>query len=407
MSHIKFTARGIAALKVPSKGRLEYWDSDREGFGIRVTEKGAKSWFTMYWHKGRLRRHTLGRYPNLSLADAYEKASEARNSAAKGNDPAAEKKAQRLADTFGELAETYMKEYAIGPDLNKPKKKSWKMDQYIIDQDLLSRWKNKKAKEIKKADVRELVRAVVNRGAEIHANRVFALVRKIFNFAVSEDLVEYNPCAALKQPTKARSRDRVLSVSEIRSVWLSSEQEDKLTAAMFKLRLLTAQRGGEVESIAWDDLDLNSSMWTIPASRAKNGLSHRVPLSPQVLQVFKSLTTFRCDSPWVFPSPVDKKKHIENVQKAIQRVRNRKDLNVDFRGHDLRRTAASYMASMGVSRLVISKILNHVEKGITSVYDRHSYDAEKREALDAWGKRLEEILSADEKQVFRADIVHS
>ena len=111
-------------------------------------------------------------------------------------------------------------------------------------------------------------------------------------------------------------------------------------------------------------------------------------------------------SQWVFPNwgpyreradrvkPADEP--IQNIQKAVQRIRNREGCGVSFSGHDLRRTAASGMASMGVPRLVISKILNHVETGVTAVYDRHSYDAEKREALEKWGEHLRSLLLAAE-----------
>ena len=104
----------------------------------------------------------------------------------------------------------------------------------------------------------------------------------------------------------------------------------------------------------------------------------------------KALAEAAMESPWVFPSasglgPLD------GIQKAIQRVRRR--AGIDLRGHDLRRTAASNMASVGIPRLVIARILNHVETGVTAVYDRHSYDREKREALDAWGLRLEGVVS--------------
>ena len=81
------------------------------------------------------------------------------------------------------------------------------------------------------------------------------------------------------------------------------------------------------------------------------------------------------------------------VHKAHNRIRRR--CGVDFVPHDLRRTAASHMTGMGISRLVVSKILNHIEAGITAVYDRHSYDAEKRAALVAWGRRIEEIVAGE------------
>jgi integrase len=106
------------------------------------------------------------------------------------------------------------------------------------------------------------------------------------------------------------------------------------------------------------------------------------------------------ESPWVFPNASGLGRRF-GVQKAIQRVRRR--AGIDFRGHDLRRTAASNMASMGFPRFVIARILNHVETGVTAVYDRHSYDREKREALEAWGLRLEEIAGVRPNLTGEAD----
>jgi integrase len=386
MANMKFTARGIASLESPKSGRTEYWDESMAGFGLRVSSSGVKTWMTMYRHKGRKRRHTLGTFPSMTLADAYEKARISLNEAANGKDPAGVKRSERISDTFGELAHEYLERHA------KLKKKSWKHDEYILNRELLPVWKNMKASEVVRRDVLKVLDANVERGAPIQANRVLALVRKIYNFGIARDIVAHNPCVAVPMPSKPKSRDRVLSAEEIRKVWHSASQDHPNIAAMLKLRLLTAQRGGEIQSMRWEDIDLDSENWNIPAELSKNGLAHRVPLSKQALEILEPLQLERGESTHVFPSPVGAKAHIENIQKAIQRVRDRKGCGVEFVGHDLRRTAASYMASLGVPRLVISKILNHVESGVTAIYDRHGYDTEKREALQRWADCLAEVL---------------
>lgn len=386
MPNIKFTARGILAIKPPKVGRVEYWDNDMPGFGLRVSSGKIKTWVAMYRHQGRKRRHTLGTFPSLTLADAYEKARQSLNEAANGFDPAGEKRAEREANTFGTLVSEYLERHA------KKNKKRWELDARMLNADLLPRWKNRRAKDISRRDVLEVLDLVVARDAPIQANRILALIRKMYNFGISRDIVEHNPCIAVPLPSKPQSRDRVLSPEEIRRVWMSAEKDEVLISAMLKLRLLTAQRGGEIEAMAWVDIDFEAAIWTIPAEIAKNGLAHRVPLSPQTLEVLVPIAKARNGSPWVFPSPLGPEKHIENIQKAIQRIRKREGCGVAFVGHDLRRTAATHMASLGVPRLVISKILNHVEAGVTGVYDRHSYDQEKRTALEAWGRHLGEIL---------------
>ena len=123
----------------------------------------------------------------------------------------------------------------------------------------------------------------------------------------------------------------------------------------------------------------------------ENGLPHRVPLSPQALAVLELLRPLSGDSAWVFDSPKKPGTHIFAIRKAAVRIAER--ARVEFTAHDLRRTAATHMASMGVSRLTISKILNHVERGITAIYDRASYDAEKKRALLRWGEKVDRIAS--------------
>ena len=387
MPRINFTSRGIQAIAPPSTGRVEYWDKSTPGFGLRVSVTGEKTWVTMYRFKGRLRRQTLGSYPAMTLANASEKARVSLNAAANGKDPANLKFAERASDTFGQLANEYLVRHA------KQHKKRWELDDRMLKHDLLPNWKNLKAKEISRREVLQVLDDIMERGAPIQANRVLALIRKIYNFGIARDIIQHNPCLAVPLPAKPQSRDRVLTPEEICKVWFASENENVLISTMIKLRLLTAQRGGEIESMSWNDIDLESAIWTIPAEISKNGLAHRVPLSSPALDLLKSLLFTRTSSVWVFPSPLGPEKHITHVQKAIQRVRARKECSgVHFVGHDLRRTTASHMASIGIPRLVISKILNHVESGVTAVYDRHSYDAEKRHALELWGKRLEEIL---------------
>jgi len=201
----------------------------------------------------------------------------------------------------------------------------------------------------------------------------------------------------IKPPGLEQQRDRVLSGDEIRLVWKALDGESPLIATLFRIRLLTAQRGGEVHGAAWSEFDLASHWWTIPAERSKNALAHRVPLSPQAVRILKAWRETGDESEWVFPSSRKTGPHIAHAQKAIERIVQAS--GVKFRGHDLRRTAASLMVGAGVPRLVVSKILNHVETGVTAVYDRHSYDLEKRAALDFWGKRLDQIISGRRSRV--------
>ena len=252
------------------------------------------------------------------------------------------------------------------------------------------------AKDVTRSEVRQLVEAIAERGAPIGANRTLALVRKVFNFGLDQEFegLVGNPCLRVTPPGVERRRDRVLAPEEITQVWTALDRERAGIAALFRVRLLTAQRGGEVLSMRWAEIDLEAGWWTIPADRSKNKLPHRVPLSRPAAEILKAL--FRTTGRWVFPSPTAKDQPIQFTAKAMARIRQQS--GVEFVGHDLRRTAASMMASAGVNRIVIGKILNHAEPGVTAVYDRHSYDAEKRQALETWARTLTSILEGGERR---------
>lgn len=237
--------------------------------------------------------------------------------------------------------------------------------------------------------MRALLEAIAERGAPIMANRVLAVVRKMFNFAIDQELVAINPAARLGRPGVEQSRDRVLTDEELRAFWREASAMPPAMSAFYRLRLVTAQRGAEVGTMCWGDLDLESvdgAWWTIPKERAKNKLAHRVPLSATAVQILLMLRP---------PSPAADAFVLAGARGRRQRTEAAVGFSLeDFTPHDLRRTAATRMTSGGISRLTVSKILNHVERGVTAVYDRHSYDGEKRAALDWWDARLCRLIEA-------------
>ncbi len=389
-------------VEIPPSGRVDYFDEKVKGLGLRVSSTGKKIWIVLFRVRGETEKHrvTLGSYPSISLADARDKARAMMVEAAAGLDPSAPKKAMKKSPTFEELANEYLERHA------KVKKRSWQEDERILKKDVFPSIGKRKALDIRRREIIELLDEIAGRGAPIAANRTLAVIRKAYNWGIQRDLIDVNPCVQIVAPGQEQERDRVLTEDEIRKVWAAIEaldphvtnpryKSDPVMASMFKLRFLTAQRGGEVETMRWADVDLANGWWTIPAEFAKNKLSHRVPLTRAALDLLAVLKDITGDQEWVFPSRTAKGKPIMNIQKAAQRVQD--SSKVDFVMHDLRRTAASYMASLGVPRMVISKVLNHVEPGITRVYDRHSYDAEKRDAIERWAAKLAAVLSVQPK----------
>ena len=273
MAHAHFTARWVAAVPAPPQGQVDYFDQTPPSLGLRVAPSGRKTWFVMYRASGRLRRYTLGTYPAVSLADARQRATDARHSVAHGGDPAQARQDGRQAPTVAELGAQYLDLYA------KVQKKSWREDARYLATEVLPAWGQRKAADVRRRDVVALLDQIAARGAPIAANRVLALVRKLWNWAISHDYLEHNPCLQVQPPGKEHSRERVLSAEEIRLVWAACTALPPVWEVYMKVVFLTAQRCGEVRTMQWTDVDLGAAWWTIPGAQAKNGLTHRVPLT--------------------------------------------------------------------------------------------------------------------------------
>src|SRR5215204_1489945 len=345
---------------------LDYFDQRMPGLVLRVSARGTKSWNAVYRHQGRARRLTIGRYPIITLDDARARAREALCAVSRGIDPCGVR-ADKLA--FAELASLFVEGHVR-------KLRRARQVERLIQREVVVAWKNRPANSITRRDVALLVANVAER-APVLANRVLATTRRLFGWAVGQGLLEANPCDQVERPTSERARERVLGNGELRDLWQAFDSLDPFWAALFRLCLLTGQRVGEVLSMRWSDID--GDWWTVPY--AKNGLSHRVPLSPRSLQVL--LETPRRGE-YVFCASSAPGRHLRGYRKAFTRACAIAGVE-NARPHDLRRTAASMMASIGVSRVVIGRILNHSDRSITAIYDRYSYDAEKRAAIEDLG----------------------
>jgi len=404
---MQFTHRFIDNLK-PTTGRKVYYEDSGHGtgsLGIRVSPNGHKSWLYSYSFNKRVRHMTLGTFPLMTVAQAHEAYGQAMALCERGIDPGARRvlinEAAREAPSVEDLATAYVEQWA------KPRKRSWEEDDRILKRDVIPAWKGLKAEAVTRKDVRALLEKKKRDGAPIAANRTFAVVRKMYNWAVSEDLVPNSPCVGVSMPSKETHRDRVLSDTELTTLLakLPDAKMDDSTWLALLFQLLTSQRCGEVLSAEWKDIDLNENVWTIPAAKAKNRRLHRVPLSQEARGVL-DFARLLGGKLYVFPSSVRGDKPM--VETAVARAvnRNLEHSTVEpFTPHDLRRTAASKMTESGVMRLVVSKILNHVESEVTAIYDRYGYESEKRAALDSWGARLATLKQKSVKS--QADVVDS
>jgi integrase len=322
--------------------------------------------------KGNQVRHTIGTYPIISLAEARYAARAILRDMQLGH--VLDDDAPPLR-TLGDVIPEFIEKHA------RPKNRDWRATQSMLQrfQPLFRR----RLAEIKRADVVRILDSIIAEGKPYRANRVLAAIKKLFAWALDRGLIEVHPIFGLKPPSKELARDRILTEEEVRAFWAAASAMGFPFGPALLLLLLTGQRRGEVTRMRWSDIDFQRGLWTVPAATAKNGRVHEVPLSPAVFGILERLPRF-IGSDLVFTTtgttPIS----------GFGRVKHRLDLAMevsDWRFHDLRRTAASGMARIGVAPHVIEKVLNHVSgqiSGVAAVYNRHGYDTEKREALNQW-----------------------
>ena len=217
MPTIRFTARTIASLRPPQAGQVDYWDRSLSGFGMRLSPT-RRVWTVYYRHRGRKRRLTIGKYPDLPLATARDEAERELHRIALGEDPAAEQQAERatFGDTVAALIDAYEKKSS--------KKRSWKEERRILMNEIVPVWGQRLVRDITRRDVRELVEAKAET-APIMANRILSRLSRLFNYALAHDWIESNPAHRVPKPARETSRDRVLTRRNSRnSGWRSARR---------------------------------------------------------------------------------------------------------------------------------------------------------------------------------------
>jgi integrase len=393
------TSRTVQTIK-PGAKRGEIPDRHLPGLYLVVQPKpsGAKSWAVRYRHNGAPRKHTLGPYPRIDLKNARTLAAKALRAVAEGRDPGREHAERREADldTVAAITEKFVKLHCIRS--NRPRTAA--ETRRLLNSYVLPRWRHRLLRDITRRDVLDLLDRIVENGKPIAANRVFSAVRKLFNWAVARDIIAASPCVGVKPPTAERSRDRVLNDAELRQVWQSANTLGGTFGALVKLLALTGQRRDEVAGMRWSEIDLDARLWTLAAERVKNNKPHAVSLSEPAWAVLSALPRI-VGSDFVLTTTGD------GPASGYAKGKCRLDalLPADmppWRLHDLRRTVATGMARLGVNLPVIEKVLNHSSgsfAGIVAVYQKHSFEAEKRDALDRWGAHVKRTISGKSADV--------
>jgi integrase len=367
----RLTVKSIEAA-APASERREIADELLPGLYLIVQPTGAKTWAVRYRLHGRSHKHTIGRYPIFDLKAAREAGTKALRAVAEGRQPGALR-----ADTVDAAVAQFVERHAKRHYRPRPLQET----ERLLNRHVLARWRGRRLDSIARGDVRALIDSV---SAPIMANRLHNLVSKLFNWAVSADLLTSSPVSGIKKPFAEKSRDRVLTDDELRRVWLAAESIGYPFGSLIQVLALTGQRRGEVAGMRWDEI--TGDLWILPKERTKNGKLHTVPLSSQAAAII-SRAPYLCE--FVFSAygraPVS----------GFARPKQLIDGVTGWRLHDLRRTAASGMARLGVNLPVIERALNHVSgsfAGIVGVYQRHEFAQEKREALEKWADHVERLV---------------
>jgi len=349
------------------------WDTYRPGLALRVQPGGSKSWCVIYSRHGRSRWLTLGDADAIDLADARVEASKIMVAVMQGLDPAAEKKAERGAGTFAELAQNYVEQHA------KRKNKSWRASDTLIQRYVVPRFGKLAASAITRGDIKQMMSRMA--ASPITANGVKAAISAIYNWGIAEERCVSNPCKLVPNfPTHAR--ERVLCDTELPKFWKAFGDLDQTRAAALRMILLTGQRPGEVAHMRREHIV--DGWWQMPGEPVgdwlgtKNGKDHRIWLSGPA----KNLLAAMADGTtgFVFASP--RGGPVAKLDDGMREICKRLDVE-RATPHDLRRTFASRVTGLKLGRPAMNRILNHSTKDVVGdVYDRHGYAEEDQHVME-------------------------
>ncbi len=393
------TDPGIAKIGRAAKGkRIERFDAAAPGLSLRVTEKGGKSWSVYYRLGGVHKRETIGPWPEIGVARARDRAREIKKLAKSDVDPKAAREAGEAAAkagaliTFGSIAEQYIEREC--PRLRR----GWEVER-IIRRELMPAWCNQPIAELRKRDAIQLTDALVDAGKPAASHRLFEIIRRIGRWAARRDQIDFNPFADMDPPAPKVMRDRVLKREEIKAVWIAWDVMGYPFGPLGKLLLTTAQRLSEVAGMGWSEIDRDNKVWLVPAARTKSGRETEVALSSLALEIIDSLPRFT-EGDFVFTTRGGRRP-VSGFSKMKARTDALSDVTA-WRLHDLRRSARTGLAEIGIPEIIAEKVLNHAERNVLArTYNRYEYAAEKRDALERWAMRLREIIEPVPENVVR------
>jgi integrase len=385
----------------------ETFEGRSVGDGLYLRLRGAEVtpvWRFRYRFGGKPRVIVIGNYQNLSLADARKEAKRLSARVVLGYDVAGEKQerkrmaleeieAKENAYTFARLADEFFEKRVLG---------AWKHPNIVrarIEKDIKPAIGHLRVDAVTPRHIDELLQSVVKRGAPTMANDVLRWVKRIFNHAIKMHITTINPALAFDLADaggKEQARKRKLSRDEIVKLFAAMgtakgfSVENELS---IKLLLALAVRKGELIGARWDEFDLDDGVWHLPAERTKTNAAISIPLSKVVVDWFRELKKLSCSSDWVLPARKMQDRMIPHISEstlsvALAKVKHELE---PFTIHDLRRTAKTLLASLGVKPHISERCLNHKIKGVEGIYDGYDYFEERKDALNALSNLLVQL----------------
>jgi integrase len=385
---VKLTQTSIARLCVLASGESDkiFFDDEVRGFGLRLRAGGSRKYVVHYRQGGVQRRHTIGPASVLSVDEARRKARKVLVDVDDGRDPAVDKVVKRAA--AGLIFSSVMGDYLAARQSGmKPRsheecarhlKRHWKPLHGVA------------IASVTRPVVAARLRDIQAKSGAVASNRARSTLSALFTWAIGEGLCDLNPVLGTNKNEESE-RERVLTDAELVAIWKAAPTNGY--GRIVRLLMLTAQRREEIGGLRWSELeeDGKTTVVALPSHRTKNSRGHDVPLSTPALSILQECTkTIGRDL--VFGEGEGGYSGWSRSKASIDRAAM---LRQGWRLHDLRRTAATRMADLGVQPHVIEAVLNHVsgyKAGVAGIYNKSSYAPEKRAALDLWAKHLMDVI---------------
>ncbi len=380
----KLTKRAVESIQPLEKNEQLIWDSELKGFGVRVFPTGRRTYFVQYRNQfGGTRRKKIGVHGIITADQAREEAKKLLGDVAKGGDPSQGFQKAKLKQSFEELANEYIEMHA---KTNK-KPKSLREDQKMLENIILKRLGGKKVEEITSYDIQQLHHEL--RETTYMANRVRALLHKMFNLAIQWQWIIVNPVSGIKKYQEYK-RERWLNDEELQRLHdVLDRYHNQSVANAIRLLVLTGARKNELLSATWDQFDLEKGVWTKPAHSTKQKKMEHLPLSTQVISLLKEMVE-KATTSYLFPGKIPEKP-VQDIKKAWHTISTQADLE-KVRIHDLRHTHASHLVSSGLSLSIVGKLLGHTQASTTQRY-AHLADEPLRNAAELFGNKVAKLTS--------------